>query len=53
MIDDPEELGNLIPQGILGEDGYCFDLEELDDSFVDYLNGRIDEAYRFASASKM
>ena len=26
MITDPEETGDLIPEGLLGEDGYCFDL---------------------------
>jgi hypothetical protein len=29
-ITDPEGVGNLVPEGILGEDGYCFDLYERD-----------------------
>ena len=45
MITDPDELGNLIPKGILGEDGYCFDLFEYDDSMISYIEQRVDEAY--------
>ena len=50
MITDPEERGNLIPWGLLEEDGYCFDLEEWDEQYLRYLEARQDEAY--ASASK-
>jgi hypothetical protein len=50
MITDPEERGNLIPWGLLEEDGYCFDLEEWDEEYLRYLEKRQDEAY--ASASK-
>jgi hypothetical protein len=49
-VADPGELGNLIPQGILGEDGYCFDLEEYDEKFLEYLCLRIDEAHAYASS---
>ena len=44
-VTDPEGFGNLIPEGILGEDGYCFDLFEYDESMISYIGGRIDEAY--------
>lgn len=46
MITDPAELGNLVPNGILGEDGYCFDLYKDDPSFVSYVERRIEEAHR-------
>jgi hypothetical protein len=49
MISDPEEMGNLIPLGLLGEDGYCFDLEEWEEEYLSYLVVRIDEAYQRAS----
>ena len=49
MITDPEERGNQIPLGLLGEDGYCFDLEEWDEEYLRYLEGRQDEAYRAAA----
>ncbi len=49
LITDPEEKGDLIPQGLLGEDGYCFDMEEWDEERLNYIKDRIDEAYRQAA----
>jgi hypothetical protein len=49
MITDPEERGNIIPLGLLGEDGYCFDYDERDQEFLEYLEKRLDEAYTKAS----
>ena len=51
MISDPEEMGNLIPLGLLGEDGYCFDLEEWDEEYLSYLKSRLDEAHEGALAT--
>ena len=45
-ITDDQGSGNLIPKGILGEDGYCFDLFEYDEELLVYLEGKIDEAFR-------
>ncbi|MBL7225060.1 MAG: hypothetical protein ISS59_02900 [Desulfobacteraceae bacterium] len=45
MITDPNEEGNFVPEGLLGEDGYCFDLYEYDEAAISYLEQRIDEAY--------
>ena len=44
-ISDPDEEGDLIPGGLLGEDGYCFDLFENDGDTVSYLKDRIIEAH--------
>lgn len=44
-VSDPEELGNAIPEGLLGETGYCFDVEEPDDDLIAYIKLRMDEAY--------
>ena len=52
MISDPEERGNIIPLGLLGEDGYCFDYDEWDEEFLGYLETRLDEAHRRASEEK-
>jgi hypothetical protein len=49
MINDPEERGNLIPWGLLEEDGYCFDLEAWDEEYLRYLEVRQDEAYEAAA----
>jgi hypothetical protein len=46
-ITDPDNVGNLIPQGILGEDGYCFDLYEFDESMMSYVEERMDEAHAY------
>lgn len=43
-ITDPEERGNLVPEGLLGKDGYCFDYEEPDKAFIDYVGARLAEA---------
>lgn len=45
MITDPADAGYLIPKGILGEDGYCFDLYEPNDAMISYIEQRIDEAH--------
>ena len=47
MIQDPEEVGDLIPEGLLGSDGYCFDISESDDQLVAYVSQRIQEAYTY------
>ncbi|MBW2208593.1 MAG: hypothetical protein JRG79_16935 [Deltaproteobacteria bacterium] len=44
-VSDPEQLGNLIPQGILGDDGYCFDVNEKDETLTLFLGQKIDEAF--------
>ncbi|MCP4021069.1 MAG: hypothetical protein GY729_04445 [Desulfobacteraceae bacterium] len=48
MISDPEEAGELIPEGLLGEDGYCFDLYEYDENEVAYLKQRLSQAHENA-----
>jgi hypothetical protein len=49
MITDPDDKGVLIPLGLLGEDGYCFDFEEWDEEYLQYLKTRLDEAHENAS----
>ena len=47
MVQDPDERGDLIPGGLLGSDGYCFDISESDDQLIAYVGQRIHEAYAF------
>ena len=47
-VTDPEELGNTVPLGLLGEDGHCFDIDGTDSSMVAYVQGRIVEAHAAA-----
>ncbi len=51
MITDPEGEGDLVPEGLLGEDGYCFDIYESDQSLLSYIEERIDEAHARATSS--
>ncbi|MCF8105450.1 MAG: hypothetical protein K9K64_08210 [Desulfohalobiaceae bacterium] len=46
QIQDPEEKGDLIPGGLQGEDGYCFDLDEHEPRAVAYIQQRLQEAYK-------
>lgn len=50
MICDPEERGEVIPGGLAGSDGYCFDLYEADDAAVSYLKARLEEAWSRAAS---
>jgi len=50
MIEDPDELGDLIPGGLLGSDGYCFDITDPDEHLRDYVDKRILEAYEHAGS---
>ncbi|MBC8207809.1 MAG: hypothetical protein H8E79_01400 [Desulfobulbaceae bacterium] len=44
MITDPEEKGDSVPGGLLGEDAVCFDLEEKNELLIGYIKARLDEA---------
>ncbi len=46
MIEDPEEKGDFVPEGLLGEDAVCFDVEERDDALIRYIEARVDEAWQ-------
>ncbi|MEE4607605.1 MAG: hypothetical protein V2L15_01850 [Desulfobacteraceae bacterium] len=49
MISDPEEAGDYVPEGLLGEDAVCFDIESYDAERIAYVTARIDEAWRAAT----
>lgn len=44
MITDPEEKGEVIPGGLAGSDGYCFDMYDNDAQLMDYVISRVKEA---------
>jgi hypothetical protein len=48
MVEDPDEQGDLIPEGLPGADGYCFDLAKQDDALDDSVRRRIQKAYENA-----
>lgn len=47
-VTDPDDLGNLVPNGLLPEDGYCFDIERPDKALEDYVLARVLEAFEVA-----
>ncbi len=44
MITDPEEKGDFVPEGLLGEDAICFDMEALVPALIGYIEARLAEA---------
>lgn len=50
LITDPEEKGELIPGGLAGDDGYCFDMFEDEPELAAYLVVRLKEAAANCSA---
>ena len=49
LTTDPEEKGDFVPGGLLGEDARCFDIEEYSETMLHYLEQRVIEAHRNAS----
>lgn len=52
MITDPEGRGEVIPGGLSGSDGYCFDMFEDDKQLAAYLVDRLKEAARAAAGNE-
>ena len=50
MIKDPEEKGDIIPDGLLGQDGYCFDLDNYIEDEILYIKSRLDDAFNSAKS---
>lgn len=48
-VEDPEERGNLVPNGLFEEDGYCFDLDDWDPDLLAYVEKRLAEAHLSAA----
>lgn len=44
LINDPEERGDFVPAGLLGEDAICFDVEKYSEEWREYLVTRLAEA---------
>lgn len=49
MVNDPAEQGDFVPEGLLGEDAMCFDIDAYNDASLTYVESRLDEAYQQAS----
>lgn len=44
MIDDPDDLGDFVPEGLMGRDACCLNLEENDSAMRAYIQARLREA---------
>ena len=53
MVTDPENRGDYVPGGLLGEDGLCFDVEGESEELLAYLKKRIIEAHNAASVDTL
>ncbi len=51
MVNDPDEQGDFVPEGLLGEDAACFDIEAYEDAMLQYIEARMDEAYKSAAVA--
>lgn len=49
MVTDPDDQGDWVPQGLMGEDARCFNVDEADEALVAYVAERIREAGAQAS----
>lgn len=49
MVHDPDDLGDFVPQGLLGKDACCLNLEDDDTAMRAYILQRIQEAAAEAS----
>lgn len=47
-VEDPEELGDFVPGGLLGQDAMCLDLDAGDTEAEAYIKARLVEAYQKA-----
>ena len=41
MVNDPDELGDFVPSGLMGKDACCLNLEEDDPAMRDYILARL------------
>lgn len=44
MVTDPQELGDFVPEGLMGKDACCLNLEEDDPAMRAYILARLEEA---------
>lgn len=51
MVQDPEELSDMVPEGLLGEDAVCFDLDTDTEVDTEYVAARLKEAIATARAA--
>jgi hypothetical protein len=43
LISDPDDIGEVAPEGLFGEDACCFDIDGYEEELLAYVEERIDE----------
>lgn len=51
MVTDPDELGDWVPEGLMGKDARCFDVSEDNPDLIAYVESRIAEAWTSSQAA--
>lgn len=49
MVTDPDGQGDFVPEGLMGEDAICFNLDEDSSAMRDYIAARLKEAAQNAA----
>lgn len=49
MVTDPDETGDFVPQGLMGENALCFNLDSHDPAMQAYIAQRLGEAASMAA----
>ncbi len=49
MVQDPDEIGDFVPDGLMGEDALCLNLDEENEEMKEYIFKRIQEAAQKAA----
>jgi len=49
LVTDPEERGDIVPGGLMGEDACCFDIDMPENDITRYMLQRVQEAARNAA----
>ncbi len=49
MVTDPDEQGDFVPEGLLGENALCFNLDEDNADMCAYIQARLEEAAKSAA----
>lgn len=49
MVNDPQEIGDFVPDGLMGENAICFNYDENEEKTASYIEERLKEAAKAAS----
>lgn len=50
MVSDPQEIGDFVPDGLMGENAMCFNYDENNENLASYIGARLKEAAEKATS---